>query len=353
MANIPFFKIEYDDNDKKAINAVLDRRTKWARGKELDESIELLNNYYHNSNLCNSGTVALWLILKDLPEPYVIVPDYTYRASIDAILLADKTPIIVDVDKSCFIDTNMVEKVLEQYKSETVSVSVLSVCLYGMTHNEKREKLKYLCDKYRVTWIEDLCQSPGIPLIGDIGALSFVQNKIVNCGEGGAIIYNKQAMKYYNRHSGMIDHGNSEIPVGNNFRLPSLNATLLISQLKRYKEIVNTRKILANYYYECLFNTPGISILDDYFRKDSVHFTFPIIVDDGYKGLMEYLNKNDIDTYRYDGYTTLFPIFKKYEYSVLEYSEYLSNNILLLPLYTSLSKDDIKIICDKIIEFRG
>lgn len=336
---IPFFKMEFHNSDIIAVVEVMSRRNNWTKGKELPELADRLTQFgYYDAQFCNSGTTALWLVLSYLDNvSFVICPNYTYRATVDSIILAGKTPVLVDVDDSGYMDLNQVEEILSNYKLGK-NFAVMSANLFGVNHNAKREKLRYLCDKHNIVMVEDLCQSFGVKLYGHIGCLSFVQNKVLAAGEAGSIIYNNNSI--YNKKEvstriiNMIDHGGTEVRIGNNFRLSSINAAILISQLNRFDSIRYERRKLAEAYTNGLEGIESITQLNSYNEKDNIFSMYPILIKEGYLELSKYLVSKGIGNARYPCFSSIIKDQMLYIKTDNPIARYLEDSLLLLPFYT-------------------
>ena len=149
------------------------------------------------------------------------------------------------------------------------------------------DKLLVLLNRYKIFLIEDAAEAIGssyknkkLGTFGEVGILSFNGNKIISTGGGGAIIFKKlihykKALHYITnckvKHSYELSHDD----VGYNYRMPSLNASLGISQLKKLHHFVHTKKLIHS-YYKSIFKNNQYKLLEP-INKLSSNYWLPTI----------------------------------------------------------------------------
>lgn len=210
-----------------------------------------------HTSFTTSGTGALVSALVAMgigPGDEVLVPAYTYIATAMAVLAVGAIPVVTEVDASLCIDPADIERKL------TPAVRcIIPVHMNGRPCN--MEKITAIARKHGILVLEDACQGVGSSYkgqfcgtIGDMGAFSFNFFKIISCGEGGAILTNKQ--KLYER--ACIYHDASAIAFfgdqmkdfseqgfcGTEYRGNELLAAVMRCQLKKLDDIV--RDLRAN-----------------------------------------------------------------------------------------------------------
>ena len=133
-------------------------------------------------------------------------------------------------------------------KSKRIIRAIVAVYIFG--HPPKMKELISLAKKYNLIILEDAAEALGsfykgkhAGTLGNIGILSFNGNKIITTGGGGAILTNSKSIS--NKIRKIISNGRKPHrwkfifdEVGYNYRLPSLNSAIGISQLKNLKSIV-------------------------------------------------------------------------------------------------------------------
>jgi dTDP-4-amino-4,6-dideoxygalactose transaminase len=198
----------------------------------------------------NSGTSALEcaLVACDIgPGDEVIIPAFTFMATARAVLAVGAVPIIAEVDNTLTLDPADVET-----KISPRTRAIIPVHMYGLPC--AMDRLVGLAAKYRVRIIEDACQSVGgshkgrpLGVIGEIGAFSFNQFKIMTAGEGGAIVTNRREMyeKALIHHDGgcvfrrHADRLSVPIFTGANYRASEITGAILRVQLRRLDGVLD------------------------------------------------------------------------------------------------------------------
>ena len=186
-----------------------------------------------NVLMMTSGKASLISALIGLgigPGDEVIVPAYTYMATALAVTAVGAIPVIAEIDETLAIDPADVEK-----KITPNTKAVMPVHMQGMPCN--MDALMALGKKYGVKIVEDACQADGgtfkgknLGTIGDAGALSFNQFKIITAGEGGALLTNDKQI--YQR-------GNEEEEFcGVEYRANEITAAIMRVQLTRLDGIL-------------------------------------------------------------------------------------------------------------------
>ena len=204
---------------------------------------------------CN-GTAALHLALMALgigPGHEVIVPSFAYIAPVNAITYVGATPVFVDSDPMTWtLDPNKIEPLIT-----SSTRAILGVHVYG--HTFDFEAIRRIAVDHGLYVIEDAAEAHFASShgkmagsLGDISTFSFFGNKILTCGEGGAVTSNSkelaESMRII-RNQGMDPSVRFYHPViGNNFRLNNLSAAILTAQLQRGAELLEKRQTVYDIY---------------------------------------------------------------------------------------------------------
>lgn len=197
-----------------------------------------------------SGTGALICGLVGMgigPGDEVIVPAYTWLASAGAVLSVGAIPVLVDIDETLTLDP----AAFERHIGPRVK-AVIPVHMGGRPSD--MDAITSIASRHGIKVLEDVCQAiggsfKGRPLgsIGEAGAFSFNQFKIISCGEGGALLTsNRQLFErglYYHDmgctfrgHAGAL----TEEPfLGNTFRMNDILGAILDVQLDRLDDILD------------------------------------------------------------------------------------------------------------------
>ena len=208
----------------------------------------------------SNGTVALHLALVTLEigiDDEVIIPDLTFAATINAVLHANATPVIVDVEEDSWcISPQEVENAIT-----SKTKAIIPVHLYGQPCD--MDAIMKIAKKYKLKVIEDCAQAHGamfkkqkVGSFGDIGCFSFYGNKVLTTGEGGMCTTNNPILNKKIRI--LRDHGMSREKkywhdvVGFNYRMTNLQAAIGVAQLERIESIHKNRREYENCYRTAL-----------------------------------------------------------------------------------------------------
>ena len=196
----------------------------------------------------NSGSTALWLSLFALglgAGEEVIVPGFTFIASISSIAYAGAIPVLAEIDASFNLDPRDVEQ-----KITPRTRAIMPVHLMG--NPARMDEIKSIADKHKLFVLEDCAQAFGasyrgqpVGSMGHIGAFSFNYAKVLTAGEGGVITTNDEEL--YKRAFALHDQGHAPLRKGReigqrpflglDFRMTELQGALLLAQLQKLEMI--------------------------------------------------------------------------------------------------------------------
>ncbi len=218
----------------------------------------------------NSGTSALMAGLVGLgvsPGDEVLVPAYTYIATAAAVLALGAFPVIVDVDRSLMMDPQDLAKKITPRSCVVIPVHMRgSVC--------DMERILAVARRHKLRVLEDCAQANGatyrgrhVGTLGDAGAFSLQQSKVISAGEGGILItsdrrvferaafYHDSAYMFWMEKQGTPAEQRRrqrETFLGQNFRMPELLGAVAYEQLKKRDRILaRTRAIKRRLWAAC------------------------------------------------------------------------------------------------------
>ena len=267
-----------DDLEDKALLKVL-HSGKWSRGggkqvERFEQEYAQLTGAKHCLAAAN-GTSALLIALDAIgvqAGDEVIVPPYTFVATINAVLAMGALPVFVDTDPRTFqIDATKIEGAITDR-----TVAMIPVHLGGNVAD--LDTIKAVASKRKIAVIEDACQAhlaewkgKKAGTYGTVGCFSFQASKNLNSGEGGAILTNEseiadRCFAYHNNSRGRSTPGYdfSYIGRGLNLRLTEFQAALLLAQMTRLGKQSETRESNAAYLTKQLKEISGISPAEMY-----------------------------------------------------------------------------------------
>lgn len=196
----------------------------------------------------NSGTSALLCAFAGLgigPGDEVIVPGFTYVASISAIAYSRAVPVLAEIDESFNLDPADVER-----RITPRTKAILAVHMMG--NPARLAELKQVADRHGIHLVEDCCQAFGatyrgrsVGAFGAAAAISFNVFKTISSGDGGMLVTDDDQV--YERAFAFHDQGHrpfrkgieiGERPLlGLNFRMTELSGAVLLAQLSRLDAI--------------------------------------------------------------------------------------------------------------------
>jgi 8-amino-3,8-dideoxy-alpha-D-manno-octulosonate transaminase len=206
-----------------------------------------------HAHLVSSGTSALCTALTAMgvgAGDEVIVPTFTFVASVEAVVSLGAIPVFADVDETLCLSAASIEKAITP---RTKAINVVQMC--GAMAD--MDAILAVAKKHKLLVLEDACQAiggsyKGKPLgsIGDAGCFSFDSVKTITCGEGGGIITNNETI-YKNAHM-YSDHGHDHIgndrgaeghPImGLNYRISDMNAAMGVAQLRKLDDMIEVQR---------------------------------------------------------------------------------------------------------------
>ncbi|MCM8816711.1 MAG: DegT/DnrJ/EryC1/StrS family aminotransferase [Candidatus Omnitrophica bacterium] len=219
--------------------------------------------------MSGGGTAALICGLVGFgigPGDEVLIPTYTFMATASAVLAVGAIPVLVEVDDSCTMDPDDLEK-----KISPQTKAVIPVHMVGMPAD--MEKICQIAKKHNLKVLEDACQAVGgsfkgkrLGSWGDAGAYSFNYFKIISCGEGGGFVTNDRMI--YERASIFHDSGTAFRPYAGDFTIPiflglqfrasEVLGAIMNVQLQRLDGILNDLRKVKRIFMEELSGIDGI-----------------------------------------------------------------------------------------------
>ncbi len=333
-------------------------KTNWisSQGKFVTE-FENMFAEYHGASFAlavSNGTVALHLALVSLgigEGDEVIVPDLTFAASINAILHAGATPVIVDVDPETWnIDP---DKITQAITPKTKAI--MPVHLYGNPCD--MNALSDIAATHGLLIVEDCAEALGstydgrkVGVFGDASAFSFFGNKTITTGEGGMILFQDESV--YQKAKVLRDHGMSKDKrywhdyVGYNYRLTNLQAAIGTAQMERIDAIIAHKTKLGSSYLKHLSQVKGIRTQRTLPNATSTFWLFSVAIEEersevDAEFIMSEMSLKGIETRRVFYPLSEMDIYKKYVSQKCENAASISNQGVSLPSYLNLELDDV------------
>lgn len=298
----------------------------------------------------SSGTTALHTSMHVLGVgrgDYVIVPNVTFIASLNSIKYTGADPILVDVDQSTWqMDLNVLETFLENqceireddlwHKSSNRRIpAIMPVHVLGNMCN--MERLTSMCDKYKLTVIEDSTESLGsyynnkhAGSFGKVGCFSFNGNKLITTGGGGMIVTDDEAFAKKAKHvttqakSDPMEYFHDEL--GFNYRLTNVAAAIGVGQMEQLPQFLENKQKMKAYYFDQLSGIGDIQFQGVEYKVHPNWWLFTIKTS-RMRDLLKRLNENKLQSRPFWVPMNRLPMF--------ENDLYISNNDVSGAIYSS------------------
>ncbi len=370
---IPLFKLNFNEDEVQAVTETI--RSKWIstgpRCEELEQQfVDMMDVKYAVSlSNCTSALHLACLVCDIKESDEVLCPSLTFAASVNSIRYVGATPIFCDITG---VDNMNIDPADIEQKITDKTKAIVVVHMAGFPC--EMDKIIEIAKKYNLKVIEDACHGPlseykgkKLGTIGDVGCFSFFSNKNISTGEGGMIITNNQ--EYANRLRLLRSHGMTTmsyerakghattydiVDLGYNYRMDDIRASIGVVQMKKLQSDLEKRLKIRQYYIEALSEIDEIIIPFKENKEFVSNYIMPIVLKDSNKekrdAFRDYLHKNGIQTSNHYPPIHKFSVYQKYN-SKLPITEYVTDNEVTLPMYASLSKDEIYFIKDVIKSF--
>jgi aminotransferase in exopolysaccharide biosynthesis len=287
-------------------------------------------------------------------ENEVITQPLTFVATCNAISYCNADPIFIDVDRETmglspsalrtFLERNTKVKNNQCINTKTNKVIKACIPMHSYGHPCKIDEIKKICDQYCIFLIEDAAESIGslyknihTGIFGKLGTISFNGNKIITAGGGGCIITNNDILAKKARHlstTAKVPHKwdfNHDL-VGYNYRMPNLNAALLMAQLEKLDDfIINKRKLAKK--YEVFFSNTDYKFFKEPKDSRSNYWLNSIVLKDKYQRdkFLHETNSNGIMTRPVWKLMNKLPMYKNSQSDDLIDSNWLYERIVNIP----------------------
>ncbi|MCL2151843.1 MAG: UDP-4-amino-4,6-dideoxy-N-acetyl-beta-L-altrosamine transaminase [Oscillospiraceae bacterium] len=369
MNTIYYGRQYIDEDDCTAVREVLlsDYLTTGPKPRELEQRLCELTGAEYAISIAN-GTAALHAACFAAgigAGDEVITTPMTFVASANCVLYCGGKPVFADIEADTYnISPKSVEALITPNTKAVIAVDFTG---QAARYNELRD----ICERHGLVLIGDAAHSIGtkyngkaIGNVADITTFSFHPVKTVTGGEGGAVLTNNKG--YYDKLMLFRTHGITrehfqmisptddywyyeQVELGYNYRLTDFQAALIISQLNKLDMFTARRREIVKRYNEAFSNMPEIIIQQEIPQSDTVRHLYIIQLNYDFlkcarreffdamfeKGIV--CNVHYIPVYFHPYYERL-----GYKKGLCPVAERVYEGVLTLPLYYSLSDDDVE-----------
>jgi len=356
---IPLHEPRFLGNEKKYLNECIDSTFVSSVGKFVDKFEEDISRYTGSKYAIatSNGTSALHisLLLSGVkPGNEVITQPLTFVATSNAISYCNASPIFVDVDKdtmglspialALFLKENCLMEGGNCINKTTRKIIKACVPVHTFGHSCRIDKIKSICDNWNIILVEDSAESLGTfykdkhtGTFGKSGIISFNGNKIITAGGGGCIITDDEVFAAKAKHittTAKIPHkwNYSHDMVGYNFRLPNINAALLVAQLEQINNFCINKRELAERYINYFANKEIKFIMEPEYSKSNYWLNAVELKDSSKRDeFLEFTNRNGIMTRPIWTLMNNLNMYKNSQCGNLPNSEWLQDRIVNIP----------------------
>jgi len=356
---IPLHEPKFIGNEKKYLNECIDSTFVSSVGKYVDVFEEKIASYTgaKYAIATSNGTSALHISLilaKVEQDDEVITQPLTFVATCNTISYCGANPLFIDVDKNTmglspialkdFLENNTKVKNQQCINNKTGKVIKACVPMHTFGHPCKIDEIKDICDQYHIALIEDAAESLGsfyknrhTGTFGKIGVMSFNGNKIITAGGGGCIITDDEGLAKKAKHlttTAKVPHKweYAHDMVGYNYRMPNLNAALLVAQLENLDNFIDKKRKLADMYEE-FFKGINCKFIKEPEESSSNYWLNAIILNDKQQRDI-FLNESNAQGVMTRPIWTLMnklPMFKDAQCGDLTNSKWLEDRVVNIP----------------------
>lgn len=372
---ILLFDLNFDQAEEDAVVETV--RSRWIstgpKNAEFERKFAEMTGAKHAVALSNC-TVALHmaLLLNDIkPGDEVICPSLTFVATVNAIRYVNAVPVFADIRSmnDLTIDPDDIERKI------TPRTRAIMLMHYGGFACDMN-RIMAIAQKHNLRVIEDACHGPSaeyegqkLGTFGTCGCFSFFSNKNISTGEGGMIITNDDGL--YEKAKLLRSHGMTSlsydrakghsteydvIELGYNYRMDDIRASIGIVQLDKLEKDLKIRADLRARYEKNLEGVDEIIVPFRGYKYFSSNYIFPIVLKNSTvekrHRVREHLAAAGIQTSVHYPAVHRFSIYRDFP-ADLPKTEYVSDNLITLPMFSRLTMQEIDYVCDKVKEAAG
>jgi len=350
----------FNGNEKKYLNDCIDSTFVSSVGKYVDqfekEFAKKVGSKYAIATVNGTSALHISLILADVQkDDEVITQPLTFIATCNAISYIGAKPIFVDVDLDTmglspdslksFLELNC--EIKENICINKTTGKTIKACvpMHTFGHPCKIDEIKEICDKWNIVLVEDAAESLGsyykkrhTGTFGKVGAFSFNGNKIITSGGGGVIVTDNEILAKRAKHlttTAKIPHPYEYVhdEIGYNYRMPNLNAALLVAQLEQLEYFLKSKRELASNYKGFFDTQDEIDFIIEPTDADSNYWLQAVIVKDLSKRdeFLEFTNTNGVMSRPIWKLMNELEMFKNAQCTSLINAKYLEERVVNIP----------------------
>ncbi|PHO11694.1 aminotransferase DegT [Malaciobacter marinus] len=372
MKEILFYNSSVNEEELNQIKTVLENSKDGSKVLEFEENMAKFVGARHAIATCNS-TSAIHLALSSIKlkrGDKILMSVNSFVNIPEVVRHFDAEPIFIDINNDDMnIDLNKFEKTLEENKSKKLRGAIISF-IAGQTPDLNR--LYDICEKYGIILIEDATCALGVTYndetVGSLRADMTIFSTNPSNGKhalsrSGIIVTNNEEIanraRLLRTHAitttyddyGNLDYIYDVVDIGHKYDMSELDAAFSLAQLQKTNKFIKRRKEIAKIYQERLSNVKHITIASS--KEEHIFTHFIIKISRNRDAFARALKEKGIATGLHYIPLHLLSYYKsKYSIKITEFPAALTSyqQILSIPMYPSLTNEEVNYICDTIID---
>ena len=356
---VPLHEPRFTGNEKKYVAECIDSTFVSSVGEFVNRFESMVADYvgvkYVIATVNGTSALHAALVLASVKEnDEVLTQALTFVATANAIAYTGAAPVFIDSDKTTlgmcperledFLQNETIEKEDGRYNKKTGRRIAACVPVHIFGHPVKIDRIKEVCSRYRITLIEDACESLGSSYKGShtgtfgiMGILSFNGNKIITTGGGGMIITDNEELGRRARHittTARISHkwAFEHDEVGYNYRMPNINAALGCAQMELLPKFLESKRATALLYSK-FFSDIGVMFFIEPPGSRSNYWFNSILLKDRTErdAFLEYSNSCGVMTRPVWTLLSRLKMYKGCQHTGLDNAEWIEERLVNIP----------------------
>lgn len=357
---IPLHEPRFLGNEKKYLNDCIDSTFVSSVGEYVDRFEKEFANYTGSKYAIATvnGTAALHtsLVLANVQaNDEVITQPLTFIATCNAISYQHAHPVFIDVDKETmglspsalliFLEKNAKLRNNQCVNNTTGRVIKACVPMHTFGHPCRVDELREICDAWHIVLVEDSAESLGsyykgkhTGRFGQLSAFSFNGNKVITSGGGGVIVTDDEELAKKAKHlttTAKAPHPYEFVhdQVGYNYRMPNINAALLVAQLEQLDGFLAKKRDLAEKHQAFFKDKAGINFVTEPKDAKSNYWLQAILLDspESRDAFLKFTNDQEVMTRPIWRLMNELPMFSHCQSGDLSNAKYFEERVVNIP----------------------
>lgn len=357
---VPLHEPRFIGNEKKYLNETIDSTFVSSVGKYVDtfekDFAKYVGSKYAVATVNGTSALHIALLLAGVKrDDEVITQPLTFIATANAISYIGAKPIFLDVDLDTMgLSPKALKRFLENQCSfqngETINKTSgkrvkAVVPMHTFGHPVKIDEIVEISQKWNIEVVEDSAESLGsfykdkhTGTFGKIGVFSFNGNKIITSGGGGVIVTDDEKLAKIGKHlttTAKVPHKWEYVhdEIGYNYRMPNLNASILVAQLENLNIFLENKRELSKIYSQFFKTVENIEFLKEPKNSKSNYWLNTILLKDKERReeFLEFTNNRGVMTRPIWRLMSELEMFKNCQKDDLKNAKYLEERVVNIP----------------------